>query len=147
MKVFIVEDDVQLLRSIKQKLMSADPDICICGEAFNGDLALKQIANNIPDIVITDIKMPVMDGLALIHILKTEYPDVIPIITSGYKDFEYAKQAMKLGVEEYLLKPVTIDALSRVLEECKQKLLVRKQQKDYAALYEVFHEQVEKNFI
>lgn len=116
-KVLIVEDKAPILWSIKKKVQNFSQDIIITGEAFNGVEALESIKKNQPDIIITDILMPVMDGLKLIEeVLQMNIP-VKFIIISGYNEFEFARQAMKLGVDEYLLKPISQEALNKILSK------------------------------
>ena len=75
-----------------------------------------------PDVLITDIKMPFMDGLALSSLVNKELPGTKIIIISGYDDFEYARQAIRIGVEQYLLKPITKATLTATLSEVRRKL-------------------------
>lgn len=121
-KVLLVEDELPSLRSLKQKLLDLETEVEIVGEAFNGKIALDMIGHTEPDVVITDIKMPIMDGIQLIRILREKYPAILPVIVSGFQEFEYARQAMKLNVEEYLSKPVAFVELAKTIEVCKSKL-------------------------
>ena len=75
-----------------------------------------------PDVLITDIRMPFMDGLSLSKLVLKEFPDIRIIIISGYDDFEYARQAVEIGAEQYLLKPITKAALVKVLDETREKI-------------------------
>src|SRR5690606_6940635 len=75
-----------------------------------------------PDVVLTDIGMPFMDGLALTHELAARYPDIRVVILTGYDDFDYAQQAVKLQAVDYLLKPITSDELGAVLRKLQQEL-------------------------
>lgn len=79
----------------------------LCGEAGDGELAWPLIKQTKPDILITDIRMPFMDGLELSGLVRKELPDTKIIILSGYSEFDYAKQAINLGVANYLLKPIS----------------------------------------
>lgn len=116
-KVIIVEDKPPILWSIRQKVESYSPEIQVVGEALNGEDALSLINELEPDIVFTDIRMPVMDGLELISRVKKILPDIHFIIISGYDEFDYARQAIKLGVSEYILKPVTGENITEVLDK------------------------------
>ena len=91
----------------------------LVGEAADGEMALPLIRKSRPDILITDIKMPFMDGLTLSKLVKKEIPNIKIVILSGYDDFNYAKQAINIGVEDYLLKPITKKALLERLEEIR----------------------------
>ena len=124
-KVIIAEDKPPILRSIKSKLEAIDPELKIVGVAGDGEEALMLTKELKPDIIFTDIRMPVMDGLQLITEAKKVNDGIFFVIISGYDEFEYARKAMKLGVSEYLLKPVTKDTLtdtvSRILSDLRQK--------------------------
>lgn len=95
-----------------------------------------------PDILITDIRMPFMDGLELSRMVKAELPDIKIVILSGYDDFEYAKQAIKIGVAEYLLKPVSSAVLLEHLSEIAEK--VRDEREDLA-LKKVYYQEMQEN--
>lgn len=84
-----------------------------------------------PDVLLTDIKMPFMDGLSLSRLVHQEFPDMKIIIISGYDDFEYARGAILVGAEQYLLKPITRTALQKVLAELKTKIENEREQKSY----------------
>ncbi|MEG0691825.1 MAG: response regulator [Oscillospiraceae bacterium] len=121
-KLLLVEDEIQSLKSLKQKVLDLAMPLDIIGTANDADEAMKLIKDNTPDIVITDIMMPGKDGIALIEALKDLYPSMIFIISSGYHEFEYAKRAMKLGVEDYLLKPIDILELENCLKNSQLKI-------------------------
>lgn len=110
-KVFLVEDEVVIRDAIKNSIDWEQEGYEFVGEASDGELALPMILKEKPDILITDIRMPFMDGLELSRLVKKELPDTNIIILSGYDEFEYAKEAIKIGVEEYLLKPISSNVL------------------------------------
>ena len=99
-KVFLVEDEVIIRESVKNSIDWEKEGYEFAGEASDGELALPLILEEKPDIVITDIRMPFMDGLELSRIVKEKLPDTKIIILSGYDDFGYAKEAIKIGVTE-----------------------------------------------
>ena len=99
-KVFLVEDEVVIRDAIKNSIDWEQEGYEFVGEASDGELALPMILKEKPDILITDIRMPFMDGLELSRLVKKELPDTNIIILSGYDEFEYAKEAIKIGVEE-----------------------------------------------
>ncbi len=110
-KVFLVEDEIVMREGIKRRIDWEAEGIDFVGEAADGELAYPLILEKKPDIVITDIKMPFMDGLKLSELVREALPDTKIIILSGYDEFSYAREAIKLGVTEYLLKPITPQAL------------------------------------
>jgi len=114
-KVFLVEDEIVTREGIRDNIPWAALGFEFCGEAPDGEIALPLIQESRPDLVITDIKMPFMDGLDLSRILRERMPRLKIVILSGHDEFEYAQKAIQLGVAEYLLKPVTVQDLSNVL--------------------------------
>ena len=137
-KVFLVEDEAVIRRGIKNKIPWEAEGFEFAGEASDGELAYPLIRKTKPDIVITDIKMPFMDGLELASIIRKELPDTKIIILSGYNEFEYAKKAISIGVTDYELKPISSEKLletirkvgNMVREEQAQKQLLEKYRKD-----------------
>lgn len=127
-RLFLVEDEIAMREGIKHRVKWRENGIDFCGEAGDGELAWPQIIEKKPDIVITDIKMPFMDGLQLSKLIRRELPDTRIIILSGYDEFEYAQEAIQIGVTDYILKPVMpeemlerIRKLSAEIEEEKKK--------------------------
>lgn len=110
--------------------------IQLVGTAWNGVEALEQVRQKQPDIVLTDIKMPVMDGIGLIRAVKKEYPNVEFIVLSGYGEYEYTSQAMELGVRHYVLKPCDEKRISEVLEKVKTEIEKKKSQKQKMENYQ-----------
>ena len=129
LKVFIVDDEIATREGIRSSFLWDDKNFTLVGEAPDGEIALPMIADEKPDVVITDIRMPFMDGLALSRAIRRSMPWIHIVILSGYSDFGYARQAISLGVEEYLLKPVTVDELRGVLERIRTKLMEERQRK------------------
>ena len=101
------------------------------GEASDGEMALPLIRKTRPDVLITDIKMPFMDGLMLSRIVSKEFPAMKIIILSGHDDFDYARQAIEIGVEQYILKPVTREKMKKVLIEIKEKIESEREKSQY----------------
>lgn len=116
--IYLVEDEVYALRVLKQKIIDLNQDYKIIGSADNGITALEEIPLLSPDIVLTDIRMPDMDGLTMMEKLKKSGSYPLMIIVSGFQDFEYAKKAVHLGAFDYLLKPVDPAELSSCLQRC-----------------------------
>ena len=127
MKVFLVEDEYIVREGIKNNIDWEKNGYDFCGEASDGELAFPMISEKRPDIVITDIRMPFMDGIELSRMIKEEYPEIKIIILSGHEEFEYAKAAIQIGVEEYLLKPINGEELLQVVNRVAQKI---KEEKD-----------------
>jgi len=110
-KIFLVEDEIVIRNGIKSGIEWEAEGYEFVGEASDGELAYPMILKEKPDILITDIRMPFMDGLELSRLVRQEFPDIKILILSGYDEFDYAKAAIKLGVTEYLLKPVSASKL------------------------------------
>lgn len=114
-KVFLVEDEVTTREGIRDNVDWQSVGFELCGEAPDGEIALPQIEIAQPDVLITDIKMPFMDGLQLCRIIRQHWAWMKIIIISGYNDFQYAQSAIQLGVSEYVLKPVSVQDLQTIL--------------------------------
>ena len=121
-KLIIVDDEEEVRKGIIQKIEWAKFHFEIAGEAENGREALDLIEENIPDIVITDITMPLMDGMELAAILKEHFPTVKTVILTGFDDFKFAQQAIKYGVADYILKPVLPKDIYGLLEKLKNQI-------------------------
>lgn len=117
LKVFLVEDEIIIREGIKKNIDWASEGLELVGDAGNGEDALALIRQKKPDILITDIKIPKMNGLELSKIVKKELPRIKIIIISGYDEFDYAKEAISIGVAEYMLKPVgSVELLEKIVE-------------------------------
>ena len=121
----IVEDEEAARDHLSLILRRKFPEFEIIGEAENGQECLELLKGMIPDVIISDIRMPVMDGLELMEILSRDYPEIQTLIVSGYEDFEYARNAFRCGVEDYLLKPVKLDKLQGILEKTASRIKER----------------------
>ena len=115
--VFLVDDEPIVLEGIRSKINWEEAGFSFAGEATDGEIALSMIHELKPDILITDIKMPFMDGLELAAAIKKTQPWIKIIILSGHDEFDYAKKAISIGIEDYLLKPFTAE---EVLESLKK---------------------------
>lgn len=141
LRTFLVEDEVIIRENIKRMVPWEKYGFELVGEAADGEMALPLIRKSRPDILITDIKMPFMDGLTLSKLVKKEIPNIKIVILSGYDDFNYAKQAISIGVEDYLLKPITKNALLERLEEIRNHCEDEKTQQEY---YEKFRMEMQE---
>lgn len=131
----IVVEDEELIRSnIIRKINSLNLGIAVVGEAMDGQSALKLVDELLPDIVITDIQMPIMDGLELTQGIFFNYPYIKVVIISGHRDFSYAQKAIQFQVTDYLLKPVSPEALFKTLSNLKIILDNKKGQTDSIAM-------------
>lgn len=129
-KVFLVEDEMVIRRGIKNSIDWEKEGYIFCGEASDGELAYPMIIKEKPDILITDIRMPFMDGLELCKLVKKELPNIKILILSGYDEFDYAKEAIRLGVTEYLLKPISSGKLLEALNWVSESIRREKEDKD-----------------
>lgn len=124
-KVFLVEDEIVIRSGIKNSIDWQKEGYEFSGEASDGELAYPMILKAKPDILITDIKMPFMDGLELSKMVKEALPEIKILILSGYNEFEYAKEAIHIGVADYLLKPISsaklLEALGGIAKQIEQK--------------------------
>ena len=126
LKVFLVEDETVIREGLRDRIPWEQYGYRFVGEAADGEVALPLIRKTRPDVLITDIKMPFMDGLSLSRIVREEFPKTKILIISGYDDFEYAREAISIGVDQYILKPVTRMSLRKVLQELKEKIATLK---------------------
>ena len=145
LKTFLVEDEVVIREMIKKMIPWEQYGFELAGEAADGEMALPLILKCKPDLLITDIKMPFMDGLTLCRLVKKELPDIRIVILSGYDDFNYAKQAISIGVEDYLLKPITKNAFIERLEEIHNRYEHEKTQREYYEKFRLEMQEYEKN--
>ena len=134
-KVFLVEDEVIIRSGVKKSINWEQEGYEFVGEASDGELAYPMILKEKPDILITDIRMPFMDGLELSRLVKKELPDIKILILSGYDEFEYAKKAIKIGVTEYLLKPISAAKLTEVLNAVAETIRQANEEKNLLETY------------
>ena len=135
LKVFLVEDEFVVREGIKRNIDWEANGYEFCGEAGDGELAFPMIQKVKPDIVITDIRMPFMDGLELSRLIKKEFPWMEIVILTGFEEFEYAKEAISLGVAKYLLKPISGNELLKEIADIKEKIEEKKKEKEIREKY------------
>ena len=121
-KVLLVDDEEEIRTGISRKINWAALGFSLVGEAGNGEEALELAEQLRPDLVLTDIKMPFMDGLELCRRLRQSLPAAKLVVFSGFDDFEYARQSVGMGVSEYILKPINALELSEVLTKLRRQL-------------------------
>lgn len=115
-KMLIVDDEPVICQGLKLTMPWSELGVEVIGEAYDGLEAMRYILEDSVDLVLTDIKMPGMDGLHLVKTANKEKPDVHFVMMSGYDEFEYARQAIRLGVKDYLMKPIDIDELTELVK-------------------------------
>ena len=136
LKVFLAEDEFIIREGIKNNIDWQAHGYEFCGEASDGELAFPLIQKTRPDILITDIKMPFVDGLALSRLVKKELPETEIIILSGYEEFDYAKEAIQIGVARYLLKPINGETLLQEIDSVAEIILGKQKEKEICEKYQ-----------
>lgn len=120
-KIIIVEDEFRIRNGLSTLINKLDMGCKVIGEAENGFEGLKMISDMEPEVVITDIKMPKMDGLSMIRQAKEMGASCDFVILSGYAEFEYAQQGIQLGVMDYLLKPASVSDVKELLNKLNEE--------------------------
>lgn len=122
MRIVIAEDEQRAREGLSKLLHTIPGDYELVGQAANGQAALEMILRLRPDVVFTDIKMPFLDGLTLIHAVREQQLSTEFVVISAYADFELARRSISLGVAEYVLKPVTREDIERTLYRLRQRI-------------------------
>ena len=130
LKLMIVDDEAVIRSGIANVVDWGVLDIEVVGEAANGRDALNRSLLLRPDIVITDIKMPIIGGLEFARELLKKRPDTRVVLLTGYSDFEYMQQAIQIGVMDYLLKPVRVDELERLMQRLCTDINAKREEKN-----------------
>ncbi len=125
--VLIAEDEPSPLRRVRRLIEQLDPAFSVVATACDGEEALRRMEEVRCDVVFTDIRMPVMDGLRLMDEIRSRYPDCMLVVLSGYQDFGYASHAVRAQALDYLVKPVTEEALCPLLKRLKQAYMQNRQ--------------------
>ena len=144
LKIFLVEDEFVVREGIKKNIAWEENGYEFCGEASDGELAFPMIQKLKPDIVITDIKMPFMDGLSLSRLIKKEMPWLEIIILSGHEEFEFAKESIRIGVAQYILKPVSGAELLKEVDAVAEKIKEKRKERE---IREMYLKDMEENFV
>ncbi len=121
-RIMLVDDEEEVRTSIIKKIKWEETGFIVVGDAENGQDALDKIEIYEPDVILTDIKMPYIDGLELARRVKKNYPSIRIVIFSGFDEFEYAKQAIQCKVTEYIVKPVNGEELTQILIQIRNSL-------------------------
>lgn len=127
----LIADDEEIIRRGIAHFLKKDPDIQVVAQAEDGEMALEQAMEYHPDLLFVDINMPFLNGLDFIEKLKTVQPDALILVITGYDDFKYAQKALRLGVFDYLLKPIMEDTFYEALGKAKDQLGHRQKQAQY----------------
>lgn len=136
LKVFLVEDEKIMREGIKNNIDWEKEGFSFVGDAGDEELAYPLIQKTQPDILITDIKMPFMDGLELSRLVKQEMPNIKIIILSGYDEFDYAKEAISIGITDYLVKPLSGAQLLEAVKAVGEKVKEDKRQQEFLEIFE-----------
>lgn len=128
-KVILVDDEAEVIDIMEAKIRWSELGFEVVGSAKNGVKALELVEKLQPDVVLTDIRMPYMDGLELSRKLNQDYPNIYIILCTGFDEFEYAKEAVHLDIKEYLLKPISAAELSESLMRLKENLDKEREEK------------------
>ncbi len=121
-KVVIIDDEPIIVKGLEKTVKWKEFGCIVAGTAYNGVEGMELIRREKPDMLISDICMPKMDGLAMIAALKSEFPDMEITILTGYRDFDYAQQSIRLGVCRFLLKPSKMDELNEAIRAMLERL-------------------------
>lgn len=142
LKIFLVEDEYVVREGIKNNIDWTKEGFIFSGEAADGELAFPLIKAEQPDIIITDIKMPFMNGLDLSRLVIKELPQSKIIILSGHEEFSYAQEAIKIGVTEYLLKPIKSSELINTVKRIGKQIIAEREEREN---YERYKREMEEN--
>lgn len=122
LRVVMVDSSYNARRDIDNKVKWVENDFELVGEASNGEEALTLIPHVEPHVILTEIRMPKMDGITFIRNAKKRWPNIKYVIVSNYDNFDYLRQAMKVGAYDYILKPVKSDEINQILQRAKNEI-------------------------
>lgn len=125
-RVLVVDDEPLIRASLSSKIERHHEEIVVAGTAANGAKALEWLEGHYADLCVTDVKMPVMDGLTLIRQLNSQYPWMSAVVVSSYDEFEYARASMQLGAMDYIVKPIDQEQLGGALDRAGEELAARR---------------------
>lgn len=145
LKVIIVDDEYLIRNLIKMKIDWEEVGMEVAGEAGNAEQALELVDELNPDIIFTDICMPSMDGIEFGKLVLEKYPHIKIIIVTGYDDFEYARSSVRLGISDFILKPINSTEFMQTLSKLRNVIdLERKHEKEYKQLKKQIEESLPK---
>ena len=137
MKIAVIEDEKPIREGLVHILNKISPEYQVVGSAENGAEGLILLEEEMPDLIMLDIQMPDMDGLQMLKEARARGIYTKVIILTAYSDFSYAKKAIELGIENYLLKPVNLTELKKTLEKIKEELFVEQRGKNSLSLEKI----------
>lgn len=126
LRVLLVDDEIMIREGFKKLFDWESHDCEVAGEAADGMEALTKIDTLIPDIVIMDINIPIMNGLKVIQMSRMKYPDMAFVIVSGYDDFSYCREALRMQITDYILKPVNYDEFGTCIDNLRISMFENK---------------------
>lgn len=142
LKVLLVEDERLVLELLKSCIDWEDIGFCIVGESSSALAALELVDTLLPDVIITDVCMPALDGLEFSQTVCEKHPQIKIIVLTGHEEFEFAKKGIKVGISDFLLKPINDDEIARALTAIKEKIT---RERIVSKDYEKLKKQLEKN--
>lgn len=122
LRVVMIDSSFKARRDIDSKVKWVENDFELVGEAANGEEALALLPHVSPHVIFTEIRMPKMDGITFIETAKKRWPNIKYVIVSNYDNFDYLRQAMKVGAYDYILKPVKAEEINQVLKRAKTEI-------------------------
>lgn len=135
LKVFIVDDEYLIRNLIKMKVDWEEAGMEVVGESGSAEEALQLVDKLAPDIIFTDICMPSMNGIEFSKVIMEKHPEIKIIVVTGYDDFEYARDSVRIGVSDYILKPINTEEIMDILEKLKAEILSkRKHEEEFGML-------------
>lgn len=132
LKVLLVDDEIMIREGFKRLFPWEEHGCEIVGEAADGMEALAKIDSLLPDIAIVDINIPIMNGLKVIQSCRMKHPSIAFVIVSGYDDFSYCQQALRLKITDYILKPVNYEEFGTCIDNLKVSLFQQRIKEDTA---------------
>ena len=147
LRLLLVDDEKLILRGLEETYDWENMGYEIVGTALDGDIALEMLEEAEPDIIMTDISMKRVNGLQLMEETKKRNPDIEFVVLSAYKDFEYAQEAIRNGALQYLIKPMSDEELSKVMDEIYGKCMAKKQEKENYSSWKKYLLEDKNNFL
>lgn len=145
-RLVVIDDEYIVVEAIKAMITRLSLNYEVAGYACDGIHGLEVVRQKKPDMVLTDIRMPGLDGLSLIEEAREFCPDTVFVVISGYTEFEYARRALSMGVKDYIDKPISMDKLQGVLKRIEKECFLSRQENTALAHSQAAREKLEKLF-